>query len=437
MATRCTTGSNATELVGIPRRGTQPGGAAGDDTLIPMASRGTSLREFLRTEAAGGVVLVAAAVVALVWVNSPWSDSYHDFWDTVVTVGRGDRAVSMDLVHWINDGAMTLFFLVVGLEIKRELTSGHLAGRRAATLPVAAAIGGMVVPALVYLAIAGGEASRGWGVPMATDIALAVGVVSLAGSSVPNGMRALLLGLAVVDDIGAIVVIAIVYSTGVSAGWLVAAVGAVIATVVLRRLGVAPVLVYVALGTVLWYSLLEAGVHPTLAGVAMGLLAPVDRIAGFEHVLHPWTSFLVVPVFALANAGIEISADSIEHALDSPVTWGVLAGLVAGKPLGVVLASRLATRAGAADPPAGSTTRQLVGVGNAAGIGFTVAIFIAELAFVNDDPVTAAQHVDDAKLAILVASVVSGVVALMVLRQRRPSAAATADTMASAPTADE
>ena len=409
-----------------------------------MASRSASLRralsplrEFLRTEAAGGVVLVVAAIIALIWVNSPWSDSYHDLWETVVTIGRGDDALSMDLTHWINDGAMTLFFLIVGLEIKRELTRGHLVGRRAATLPVAAALGGMVVPALVYLAIAGGEASRGWGVPMATDIALAVGVVSLAGAAVPTGLRAFLLGLAVVDDIGAIVVIAVVYSDGVSAAWLAVATATVVVSIVLRRLGVRLLLAYVLLGATMWYALYEAGVHPTIAGVVMGLLAPVDEIARLEHRLHPWTSFVVVPVFALANAGIEISEESVEHAVSSPVTWGVLAGLVVGKPLGVLLGARLAMRTGHADAPAETTTRQLVGAGNAAGIGFTVAIFIAELAFVGGDPAVTAQHVDDAKLAILAASLVSGIVALLVLRQFGARAVATADTIERAPTSDE
>jgi NhaA family Na+:H+ antiporter len=352
----------------------------------------------------------------------------------------------------VNDGLMTIFFLVVGLEIKRELTSGHLAGRRAATLPVAAALGGMIVPAALYLAIAGGSAPKGWGVPMATDIALAVGVLALAGSHAPAGLRAFLLGLAVVDDIGAIVVIAVFYSTGVAFGWLAAAVAAVAATVLLQRFGVYNLVVYVVLGTTVWLALHEGGVHPTLAGVAMGLLAPVTpRIAPeyvdaeeladlssadaahrtadlarssvstvewLEHVLHPWTSYLIVPLFALANAGVVVSTDSLRTAFSSAIFWGIAAGLVLGKPLGVMIAAKVAVRSGRADRPDGTTTRQLLGAGNAAGIGFTVALFIAELAFVNDDGSLNEPQVADAKMAILLASVVSGVVAWLVLRQR-------------------
>jgi NhaA family Na+:H+ antiporter len=411
------------------------------------------LRDFLHTEAAGGVLLVLASVAALVWANSPWKASYHRLWETTISITVADHSLSLDLQHWVNDGLMTIFFLVVGLEIKRELTTGHLAGRRAATLPVAAAVGGMVVPALLYLAIAGGTAPKGWGVPMATDIALAVGVLALAGKGAPASLRAFLLGLAVVDDIGAIVVIAVFYSTGVLFGWLVAAAVAVGLTVVFQRIGVYQTIVYVMLGTFVWFALHEAGVHPTLAGVAMGLLAPVtarvdpelvdaDELADLstveharatqsvarssvstvewlEHVLHPWTSFIIVPVFALANAGVEVSTDSLRDALKSPIMWGIIVGLVIGKPLGVVLASTLAVRSGRADSPEGTTPRHVLGAGNAAGIGFTVALFIAELAFTNDDGTPNERHITDAKMAILLASVVSGLVAWAVLRQRR------------------
>jgi NhaA family Na+:H+ antiporter len=310
----------------------------------------------------------------------------------------------------------------------------------------------MIVPALLYLAIAGRAAAKGWGVPMATDIALAVGVLALAGKGAPPGLRAFLLGLAVVDDIGAIAVIAIFYSTGVAFGWLAAAVAGVLATVVLQRFGVYQTLVYVMLGTSVWFSLHEAGIHPTLAGVAMGLLAPVtprvdpqfidaeefanlssaehalesaslarstvSTVEWLEHVLHPWTSFFIVPVFALANAGIVVSNSSLNAATRSPITWGIIVGLVVGKPLGVMIAAKLAVRSGRADRPEGTTTRQLFGAGNAAGIGFTVALFIAELAFTDDHGVANLRDVTDAKMAILFASVVSGVLAFVVLRQR-------------------
>lgn len=414
------------------------------------------LRDFLNTEAAGGSLLVLAAVVALVWANSPWSGSYDDLWHSRATIEIAGHSLSLDLRHWVNDAAMAVFFLIVGLEIKREASSGHLAGRRAATLPVVAAIGGMLIPAGIYLAIARGEAAKGWGVPMATDIALAVGVMALAGKGVPASLRAFLLGLAVVDDIGAIVIIAIFYSSGLSFAWLGLGVGALLATVVVRQVGVQSMVVYVGLGVTMWLALHEAGVHPTLAGVAMGLLAPVtprlqadlvdddelsnlegieqarstialargtvSTVEWLEHLLHPWTSYLIVPLFALANAGIEVSNTSVEHALESPISWGVFVGLMAGKPLGVLLATKFATRSGFADLPAGTTTRHLLGAGNAAGIGFTVAIFIAELAFKSGDPAVDAMRVADAKMAILVASLLSGVLAFAVLR-RGPSPA--------------
>lgn len=442
----------------------------------PRWRRLSPLREFLQTEASGGALLVIASAAALVWANSPWKAGYATLWDTHAAISVGSHTLSLDLRHWVNDGLMAVFFLVVGLEIKREVTSGHLAGRRAATLPVAAALGGMVVPALLYLAIAGGTAPHGWGVPMATDIALAVGVLALVGDRVPASLRAFLLGLAVVDDIGAIVVIAVFYSTGVSFGWLAAGAVAVTASVLIHRLGVHHVSVFVVIGVVLWFSLHEAGVHPTLAGVIMGLLTPatprvsrnlvdvdelidlsdiehalqttelarstVSLVEWLEHVLHPWTSFLIVPVFALANAGIEVSGHSLRTAWNSPITWGVLAGLLLGKPLGVVLSTWLASRTGVADRPAGTSRRQLLGAGNAAGIGFTVALFIAELAF-RHGGVIDEEEVADAKMAILVASILSGVIAFVVLRQRSGpaadavSVADTADTIAAAPAADE
>ncbi len=413
----------------------------------PLVRALAPMRDFLHTEAAGGALLVAAAVAALVWANSPWSASYENLWASKATIEIAGHGLSLDLRHWVNDGLMALFFLIVGLEIKREMTSGHLAGRRAAALPVAAAVGGMIIPAAIYLAIAGGTEPMGWGVPMATDIALAIGVLALAGSSVPATLRAFLLGLAVVDDIGAIVVIAIFYSQGVSFSWLTVAAGALALLLVARRLGVSQLGVYVALGTVMWFALHEGGVHPTLAGVICGLLTPVQprhapelidieeltnlstvedarssvaiarnsvsTVEWLEHLLHPWTSYLIVPLFAFANAGIEVSTDSMRSALNSPIMWGILAGLMVGKPLGVMLAVKLAERSGVADRPEGTTSRHLLGAGHAAGIGFTVAIFIAELAFDTE------QHRDDAKMAILLASLLSGLLAFGVLRSRR------------------
>ncbi|HSB86539.1 MAG TPA: Na+/H+ antiporter NhaA, partial [Ilumatobacteraceae bacterium] len=230
------------------------------------------LRDFLATEASGAVLLAGGAVVALVWANSPWSGSYEDFWGTRVAITAAGHTLDLDLRHWVNDGLMTIFFLVVGLEIKRELTDGHLSSRRAALLPGAAALGGMLVPALIYLAAAGTSAPRGWAIPMATDIALAVGILAVAGGRIPGSLRAFLLGLAIVDDIGAIVIIAAVYSTGVMFGWLAAAAVGIAVTVIIGRLGVYETWLYFVVGGAVWFCLHEAGIHPTLAGVVMGLL---------------------------------------------------------------------------------------------------------------------------------------------------------------------
>lgn len=407
------------------------------------------LRDFLRTESSGAVLLCAGAIIALLWANSPWSGAYESLWSTESTLSIGNLTLSLDLRHWVNDGFMTVFFLVVGLEIKREITSGHLATRRAALLPVMAAAGGMAVPALVYLVVAGSAAPGGWAIPVATDIALAVGALSVAGSRVPSSLRAFLLGLAIVDDIGAIIIIAVVYSTGIAVGWMAAAIAGVVATVFIRASGVQSVAVYVLAGTVVWIGLYKGGVHPTLAGVFMGLMAPVTSRRGHDyvdieerpelaaesagstdgsrrsgeetvsvvewllHVLHPWTSFLVVPVFALANSGLQVSVDGLRAAAGSAVTWGVFLGLVIGKPLGVVLATVGTVRAGLADSPGGATPSKMVGVGSAAGIGFTVALFITELAL----PGAADQA--NAKLAILAASVLSAAVSVALLARRR------------------
>ena len=402
------------------------------------------LRDFLHTESAGAVLLSFGAIFALLWANSPWSASYESLWNSRIALTIAGHSLDLDLRHWVNDGLMTIFFFVVGLEIKREVSDGHLSERRAALLPGFAALGGMLIPALIYLAIAGSTAPRGWAIPVATDIALAVGVISVMGKKLPASLRAFLLGLAIVDDIGAIIIIAAVYSTGVSFGWLLVSIIGVSAVVVARRLGMQSVLLYVAVGVAIWLGLYQGGVHPTLAGVVMGLLTPsvvrkqtelvdieelsdpsasvdsgspsskakesVSVVEWLQHVLHPWTSFLIVPIFALANSGIHISLNGLRDAAGSAVTWGVFFGLLVGKPLGVVIATRAAVRSGISDSPEGSTTRQIVGVGMAAGIGFTVAIFITKLALT--DPI----QQENAKLAILLASVVAAGLAMLLLK---------------------
>ena len=392
------------------------------------------LRDFLRTESAGGIVLVAMTGMALLWANSPWRASYTTVWDTEFSLSLGRYVLALDLGHWVNDALMTLFFFVVGLEIKRESTSGHLATRETLTLPLAAAVGGMVIPAMLYLVIAGGTAPQGWGVPMATDIALAVGLLSTLGSSVPRSARAFLLGLAVVDDIGAIVVIAVFYSDGASLSWLALAAVMVTASVVLKKTGVQLIVLYLAVGVGMWFALKQAGVHPTIAGVTMGLLTPttakrnsgavdveeetddpstsVSLVEWFEHLLHPWSSFVILPLFALANAGIELSTDAFSDALSSPIAWGIFVGLVVGKPVGVLAASLFAKAIGIAKLPTGATAWSLLTTGHAAGIGFTVSLFISELAF--DDP--SQQSV--AKLAILLASIISALLAIVVAKNR-------------------
>jgi NhaA family Na+:H+ antiporter len=414
------------------------------------------VQHFLEIETSGGVVLIVAAVAALVWANSPWQQSYTDVFHTVVGLEIGSFELREDLQHWVNDGLMAVFFFVVGLEIKREWVDGELQDRRAAALPAIAALGGMVVPAAIYAAVnLGGPGGRGWGVPMATDIAFALGVVAVLGRRVPPALKVFLLTLAIVDDIGAIVVIAVFYSSSVSFGWLALAAAVVLTVVVLRRGRVWYHPIYVALGVALWLCVFESGVHATIAGVVMGLLTParpflprveseriVDTLENraelqsedvrrvsfmiaesvplterIERALHPWTSFVVVPVFALANAGIELTGDTLSGG--SSVALGVVLGLVVGKTVGISLFSWVACRLGVASLPSGAGWPQLVGVAALAGIGFTVSLFVAGLAFAPGSP-----EEEQAKIGILVASVLAaaiGAVVLSVAGRRLPS----------------
>jgi len=371
--------------------------------------------DFVSLEGASGIVLLLAAIAALVWANSNTA-GYTSFWHHELTLGSGDLAITESLVHWVNDALMTVFFFVVGLEIKRELVTGELRDRSRAALPAVAALGGMVVPALLFVAVnLGGDGLDGWAIPMATDIAFAVGVLALLGARVPSSLKLFLLTLAIVDDIGAIIVIALFYSSGVEPLWLGAGVLVVLAVVAMSRLRVDHPLAYLVPGALLWLCLHEAGIEPTLAGVALGLLTPalprrgVPVLERLESLLHPVSSFVIVPIFALANAGVVLGGDAIDHALSSRVTLGIVAGLVVGKFVGIFGASVLALRLGMGRLPDGLGLRHLAGVAILGGIGFTVSLFITDLAF-------RGTTIDDAKIGVLAASAIAAVVGMVVLR---------------------
>jgi NhaA family Na+:H+ antiporter len=411
---------------------------------------GQPIARFLEVEAAGGILLLVAAVVAIGWANSPWSASYDDLWSTELRLNLGGHVLAEDLRHWVNDGLMALFFFSIGLEIKHELVNGQLRRPADAAVPVAGAVGGMVVPALLYVALnLGGDGAAGWGIPMATDVAFAVGVLTLLGPRVPSELKVLLLALAIVDDIGAIVVIAAFYTDDIATGWGAAALVGLALVVALKQVRVRYVPVYAVLGTGVWLATLQSGVHATIAGVLLGLLAPArplldevdaDQVAArlstdhhvtaaevrelsfeiresvpvterLQDLLHPWTSYVAVPVFALANAGVAISADTLGDAAGSAVTIGIVAGLVVGKLVGVAAAMLLAVRWGIGRLPAGVDRRHVVGMAGLAGIGFTVSLFITGLAF--DDPAL----VEEAKLGVLAASVLAaGIGSAILLR---------------------
>ena len=391
-----------------------------------MTTRISPLRDFLGRESTSGVIVLVAAGLGLITANSPLSERYFWVLDFDFAVGSGWFLLDFSILKIINYLFMSIFFFVVGLEIKRELTTGHLATLKKAMLPFVAAIGGMAFPALIYLAIAGQVAPAGWGVPVATDIALAVGLLTMIGPSVAASLRSFLLALAVIDDIGAILIIAFVYSTGINFSWLVAALLSIAFIAILKKARVTSMIVYSLFAFTLWFSLYKTGVHPTLAGVILGLLTPniareqtnlddiedgsVSVIEWLEHKFHPVSTFIVVPVFAFANTGVVITSESIKTASQSLIAWGIFFGLVIGKPLGVLFASLLAKRINVADLPEGVTKSSLVATGSAAGIGFTVAIFIANLAFKDS------QTQDIAVLAVIVASVVSALLSLVLFK---------------------
>ena len=419
--------------------------------------------EFFKSQVAGGLVLLGVTALALLLANSPWSDLYFGFWQLKLTIGVPPLALSKSLSHWINDGLMAVFFFVVGMEIKREFLAGELAGARKAALPIAAAIGGMVVPALLFLLVGPeGAQARGWAIPMATDIAFALGVIALLGDRIPRGLAIFLTALAIVDDLGAVLVIAIFYTSELN--FLALAIGtALLATLALgNNLGMRSPNFYALVGLLLWIALLKSGIHATVAGVLIGMTIPVRPRFGHEHFvgevnrllanyqahgtipgpflheeklgtllalehachdamsplqrmeheMHHWVIFGVMPIFALANAGISLDIDQLGAAISHPVTLGIALGLLLGKPLGITLFAYLAVRLGLADLPTGTRWPQIFGLGLLGGIGFTMSLFITNLAYEEHAELIAA-----AKVGIFAASLVAGVLGFMLLRR--------------------
>ena len=443
---------------------------AADQTAPEPAERLTSpFKRFAATSAAGGIVLIACTVAAMVWANSAAHDSYHTLFHVkTLTVGFGDVQLSKSLGHWINDALMALFFFVVGLEIKREILVGELSSPKKAALPIAGAIGGMVGPALIYVALNWGTPTiGGWGVPMATDIAFALGILSLVGSKAPTSLKVFLTSLAIADDLGALIVIAVFYTDDLSTNYLLLAGLVTLCMVGLNALRVRSPWIYFLFGIALWYFVFKSGVHATISGVIGAMTIPASARVGarryldasrtaldkfeaysedpdhnvktspgqraavwavhknslqvvptlhrLEDAIHPWAVFAVIPIFALANAGVALHG-SIGDTVASRTTLGVVLGLFLGKPLGIFLAAWIAVKLGVAALPRGVGWRHIFGAGCLGGIGFTMALFIANLAFAD-----AQAELDHAKLGILAASLLSGVVGLAVVASCRPS----------------
>lgn len=423
------------------------------------------VQAFIATETAGGVVLLAAAIFALIWANSPWEHTYHEILDHHFAFDLGFWGLDRPVHFWINDAAMVVFFFVVGLEIKREAVVGELSDPRRVIVPIVGALGGMMAPGIIYsLIVAGREGAGGWGIPLATDIAFAVGVLTVVGGRVPFGLRVMLLALAIVDDIGGIIVIAIFYTSELALTPLAITAGLLGLMFVLRQSGIWYLPLYIILGVVAWAFTVQSGIHPTIVGVVLGLLAPwrpwyseegfgqlardevqrfeeasrshdeefaheqkthavrqlgflanraiapLDRI---EHELAPMVAFIIVPIFAFANAGVSVSPDTLSDAVKAPVALGVFFGLLIGKPLGIFTAMWITVRFGA-KLPTGVNWMGVVGMGILGGIGFTVSLLITELSFTDE------QLLTDAKLGIIFASALAGIVGFLMLRRVYP-----------------
>lgn len=432
-----------------------------DRNKTPIEILTYPIQEFLHQQASGGILLIIATVIALVWANSPFSESYHHLWHTYVKIDVGGVGLNYSLHHWINDGLMVIFFFVVGLEIKRELLVGELSSVKKAALPIAAALGGMIFPALIYTVFnLGSESASGWGIPMATDIAFVVGILALLGNRVPLALKIFILALAIVDDLGAVLVIAIFYTSNISLTSLMIAGGLIVLLIAMNRLGVRNLLVYTFVGIALWLAFLKSGVHATVAGVLLAFTIPVssrintmkfkneteslikefdnagehgedvltnserlsivDQIENncekiltplqrFEHGLHPWVSFFIMPVFALANAGVTIGS-GLSSALTHPVSIGIILGLFLGKQIGIFSFSYLAVKLKLASEPEGVSWKKIYAASVLAGIGFTMSLFIANLAF------NSPELLNISKVGILAGSLLSGIVGFIILK---------------------
>ena len=434
-----------------------------DKNAPPIERLMRPIQAFTRLEAAGGILLIACTIVALVWSNSPWAASYFHLWHINLTFGFGGAQLSEELHFWINDGLMAVFFLLVGLEIKREALVGELASFKKAALPIAAALGGLLLPAGLYALLnRGGPGAAGWGIPMATDIAFALGVLALLGDRVPASLKVFLAALAIADDIGAVLVIAFFYTAHISWISLAFAGAFFVGLIAMNRIGARHPLIYALLGIGLWLAFLQSGIHATVAGVLLALTIParqrinvraflrrsantldeirraedsgevVEAIAAkghaierlvadcervespmlrFEHALVPWSKHFIMPIFALSNAGVALGSGAT-GALVNPISLGIMSGLIFGKPIGIVAFSWLSTRSGVASLPTGVRWRQIVGVGMLGGIGFTMSLFVANLAF------GSTPMLETAKVGILAASVISGVAGATILLQK-------------------
>jgi NhaA family Na+:H+ antiporter len=432
-----------------------------NQTKSPIEKILNPIQEFMHAETSGGIVLIICTIIALIWANSPFADSYFHLWHTYITFDFGGFVLKHSLHHWINDGLMVIFFFVVGLEIKRELLAGELSSAKKAALPVTGALGGMILPAIIYFSLnAGKEGVAGWGIPMATDIAFVVGIMALLGPKFPFSLKIFILALAIVDDIGAVLVIAIFYTAEISFSALVIAAGILLLLIAFNRLGVRSLIVYTISGVALWLAFLESGVHATVAGVLLAFTIPVSSrintkkfttetkelldefdksgdhgenvltnesrlvivqsiesncekiltpLQRFEHLLHPWVAFFIMPVFALANAGVSVGGDFVNSILN-PISLGIILGLFFGKQLGIFFFSFIAIKAGLASKPEGVNYTKMYGAGILAGIGFTMSLFIANLAFPSE------ELLNVAKVGVLIASLISGIVGFIVVK---------------------